>query len=86
MDVLGPEDIAAISSFVHSDNPDVRTMALEKLCDLGEVARPALLELMKVTDVDFRREVLDAMQEKHIAPPSKESMVAARVNDSNTYG
>ena len=52
-------------------------MALEKLCDLGEAARPALLELMKATDVDFRQEVLDAMQEKHIAPPSKESMVTA---------
>ena len=55
-------------------------MALEKLCDLGEAARPTLLELMKAADADLCQDILKAMREKHIALPSKQSMVAARVS------
>ncbi len=75
--VLGPDDIPSISSFVHSGDPADRTMALEKLCDLGEAARPTLLELMKAADADLCQDILKAMREKHIALPSKQSMVAA---------
>ena len=74
------DDIPSISSFVHSGDPADRTMALEKLCDLGEAARPTLLELMKAADADLCQDILKAMREKHIALPSKQSMVAARVS------
>ena len=72
--VLGPEDIPSIKVLARSENSLERSMAVDKLCDLGQAAMPALIELLKGNDPDVRNRVLRGFGQ--MGPPAKAAVPA----------
>jgi HEAT repeat protein len=74
--VLGPQDIPAITVVVRSQDLSDRLTALEKLSNLGPVAMPTLIEMRKDkgSDADIHHAILESLNE--IGPTSKDAAAA----------